>query len=112
MHRAIGSILCSWLVSIVFTSCGTLLPDSGISVDPSISRSEVEEIERLLPVVGVRYPISGVSRWGPDKYYVECHGRQLSEWQYEIISFTVFHKNGRWFADRSSIRRKVGTIVS
>ena len=110
MQRVCGMLL-STVLGIASSGCGTLMPDSSISVDPSISRSDVSEIERLLPVVGVRHPISGITQVGPEEYGVECHGRQLSEWQYEIISFTVLHKNGRWFADRSSIHRSVGTIV-
>lgn len=108
MPRAISSILFSSLLSIVFTGCGTLLPDSSVSADPSISWSDLREIERLLPVVGVRHPITGITRSGPDKYLVECRGRQFTEWTYEVIWFNVFRRDGRWFADKSSIKRGEG----
>jgi hypothetical protein len=110
MQRAIGNTLFS-LLSIVFTGCGTLLPDSSVSADPSVSRSDVEAIERLLPVVGVRHPITGVTRSG-DTYSVTCRGRNLSEWTYEYFTFTVYHRHGRWIPDKSSVSRGVGMIVS
>jgi hypothetical protein len=111
MPRAISSILFSSLLSIVCAACGTLLPDSSVSADPSISWSDLREIERLLPMVGVRHPISGITRMRPDKYSVTCDGRHLSEWTYERFSFTVFRRDGRWFADKSPINREVCTIV-
>jgi hypothetical protein len=111
MQRAISRTLLSSFLSLAFTACGTLLPDSGVTVDPSVSRSDVEAIERLLPVVGVRHPISGVTRDG-DTYSVTCRGRDLSEWTYEYFTFTVYHRHGRWIPDKSSVRKDVGTIVS
>ena len=111
MPRAISTILFSSLVGIVFTGCGTLLPDSSVSADPSISWSDLREIERLLPIVGVRHPISGIARWGPDKYSVTCHGHHLNEWTYEQFSFIVYHRHGRWIADKSSVKKDLGRIV-
>ena len=112
MQRAISSSLLPSLLIIVCSGCGTLRPDSSVSVDPSISWSDLREIERLLPVVGVRHPISGITRLGPDKYSVSCDGRRFTEWTYEVIWFTVFRKDGRWFADKSSISKGVGYITS
>ena len=111
MSRATSNILFSSLFSIVFSGCATLLPESSISADPSITENDVREIERLLPIVGVRHPISGISREGPDKYSVACDGRHLSEWTYECFFFTVYHRHGRWVADRSSVSKGIGYIT-
>lgn len=112
MSRAIQTALLSSLLIVACSGCGTLLPDSSISADPSISWSDLREIERLLPVVGVRYPISGITRVRADEYSVTCDGRHFSEWTYETFSFTVFRRDGRWFVDKSSITRGVGYIVT
>jgi hypothetical protein len=111
MPRAVRRIAFSSLLSIVCTGCGTVRPNSTVSADASISASDLREIERLLPVVGVRRPISDVSRVGPDKYSVICRGRDLNESAFEYFSFTVYHKRGRWVADKSSISRGEGVIV-
>jgi predicted small lipoprotein YifL len=112
MQRAISSVLILGAVAFACAGCGTLLPDSSVSADASVSWSDVREIERLLPVIGIRHPITGISQTKPGEYWVTCHGKQLGEWAYEEISFAVYHRGGRWLADRSSIRRGVGTIVS
>ena len=111
MARAISNILFLSLLSFVFTACGTLRPDKSVSSDPSISAGDLREIERLLPAVGVRRPISSVSRVGPGKYSVICRGRDLNESTFEYFSFTVYHRHGRWVADKSSISREEGVIV-
>jgi hypothetical protein len=109
MRRAFSSILLS--SSIVFTGCGTLLPESSVSADPSISENDVREIERLLPVVGVRHPITGITRQGPNTYSVTCDGRHFSEWTHECFFFTVYRRHGRWIADKSSVTTGVGYIT-
>jgi hypothetical protein len=48
---------------------------------------------------------------GPDKYSVICRGRNLNESTFEYFSFTVYHRHGRWVADKSSISREEGVIV-
>src|SRR5207237_6317448 len=105
MPRA-STMLFSLLLSVVFTACNTMMPVSSVWADPSISRSDVEAIERLPPVVGVRRPISGIWQVGPDKYSVTCSGRDLNESTFEYFTFTVYHRHGEWVADKSSVRRK------
>jgi len=110
MQRAISSTLLA-IVSVAQVGCGTLLPESSVSADPSVSWSDVREIERLLPVVGIRHPIAGISRIDAERYSVMCNGSHFNDIEYEQIYFTAYHRNGRWFADKSSIRRSIGVMV-
>jgi len=111
MQRIISSGPLLTLLAIGLSGCGTLLPDSSISVNGSVSWSDVRDIERLLPIVGIDRPISSISHPDAETYFVDCRGRDFNEFQYETISFTAYHRNGCWSADKSSVHRSVGVMV-
>jgi hypothetical protein len=107
--RCIGLTSAS-LVTFAFTACSTLKVAADVDVDGKypLSFSDVREIERLLPGLGVSRPISRIYMDGPDRASVSCDlrippGEFLPE---ETISFTVVRRQGRWIpVDKPSVGR-------
>ena len=102
-----GSIL-----AVTLSACGTLHVAADVQVDGNypLSFSDVREIERLLPKLGVSRPISRIYMEGPDRANVSCDlrtppGRDYAE---ESIGFTVVRRHGRWIpVDKPT----VGTLM-
>jgi hypothetical protein len=82
--------------------CSTLAPDVWVTNGEKypISWSDVREIERLLPALGIGRPINRIDMEGPDRATVSCLTRPLDieRADNEIVSFTVMRRNGRWVA--------------
>ena len=93
---------------LALTGCSTLAPDvqiTGAEKYP-ISRHDVREIERLVPMLGIRRPIDRIDMEGPDRATVWCLTRPVDfeRTQDATVSFTVVRKNGRWIAVDKPVR--------
>jgi hypothetical protein len=89
------------LLAIAFVGCSTLAPESSIHInsDPIVSWNDVREIERLLPSLGIKYPITEITPKGPDRFIIICTIRPPYGDPYtpsDEIEFTVVRKDGHW----------------
>ena len=79
-------------------------PDPSIEVSGSypLHESDVREIARLLPALGVEHGITSIYMEGPDRAKVYCETRHAMDLETrdggEGLEFTVVRKNGRWGA--------------
>ena len=93
-------------LAVAFVGCSTLGPDPSIRIEgkSSLSWSDVREIERLLPLLGISRPIDGIYMEAPNRASVRCLLAPLSfDGDNEAITFTVERRNGRWVpVDRPS----------
>ena len=102
--RPFGSVVALVLVSIICAGCNTLASDSA-STDPSVSFTDLREIEGLLPGIGVSGTVTGVARYTDHQYHVEVLGRRLGNGRREMTYFNVYRIGGHWRADPYSIRK-------
>jgi hypothetical protein len=102
MHALLRNILVYFTLAIAFVGCSTLAPESSIHIngDPIVSWNDVREIERLLPSLGIKYPITEITPKGPDRAEIVCTIRPSYEGNptEEVESFTVVRRGGHWIA--------------
>ena len=122
MQHALRAILLSAVVCAAMTSCGTLAPAVTVTGGLSLSLSDFRAIERLLPTLGIRRPIYLIHMETPDRVKVSCaltsfasdaaaerfeRDRRVS---FDAVSFTAVRRNGRWFAEPSSVQKSRATF--
>jgi len=101
MIAPLRNVLAYLLLAIAFAGCSILAPESSIHIngDPIVSWNDVREIERLLPSLGIKYPITEITPEGPDCAKIICTIRPPSGDPYtpsDEIEFTVVRKDGHW----------------
>ena len=102
------------VIAFALGACGTLQVAEDVQGDGkhALSFSDVREIERLLPTLGIRRPISQIYMEGPDRAAVSCNLRTRPGAldPEEAIGFTVVRRHGRWIpVNKPSVGRLVIT---
>src|SRR6185369_10030558 len=101
MIAQLRNVLACSLLTIALGGCWTLAPESSIHIngDPIVTWNDVREIERLLPSLGIKHPITEITPQGPGRAIIVCEIRPPSAEPYapsEEIEFTVVRKDGHW----------------
>ena len=106
----------------MLVACSTLATDPAtiVSGELPLSWSDVRDVERQLPALGIRLPIYAISIEAVDRAEISCALPMSAEERErfarrEIVTlpavvFTVRRRNGHWFADRSSVRKTTHTL--
>ena len=114
------------LVGLALAGCSMLAPDPSISVsgDHPMNWSDVREIERQLPALGIHRPIYAVRMQGADRAEISCamlpfpsYGEAAETLRREGIVtfpadvFTAIRRNSHWYADRSSVQKTTESLA-
>src|SRR5947209_5562293 len=105
MRAMFRQISACCLVSVLFVGCSTFGPEPSIPIngEPSLSWSEVHEIQGLLPSLGIKHGITEITMHGPDRANVYCQTRPppyppISTDGGDGIEFTIVRRNSHWVA--------------
>jgi hypothetical protein len=108
MRHSVAAIYSVFAAMLGACTALTIAPDVQVLGRHPFSRGEVRQIQELMAAAGVRRPISHITGTAPDRVivYSEATNREGDQ----RLVFTAYRINGRWFVEKSSIRKE-GMIV-
>ena len=115
MRTLLHKLLVAFLLITALGGCSMIAPGPPIHINgtSSLSWSDLREIERLLPALGVRVAITEITTHGPDRADVYCETRPAMDLTTgdggSGVEFTVVRRAGRWVA--TGPPRKSGRVI-
>jgi hypothetical protein len=104
MRSLLHKLLVASLLTIALDGCSMIAPGPPIHINgtSSLSWSDLREIERLLPALGVRVAITEITTHGPDRADVYCEACPAMDLTTgdggSGVEFTVVRRAGHWIA--------------
>ena len=100
MRAALQRSLLSSVAALAVVGCAALKPEVLVQGEYRLSWSDLRDIERLLPDLGIARPIDHIYMEGSDRASVACEVRPIDRKRTdnEVVVFTAVRRNGRWMA--------------